>query len=198
VFLDLLHRLPDSGGLNYFVNQINMGVPHAQVVEAIQNNDEYRNVVVTELYARLLDRAPDPPGGHFFANLLAQGITVEQIEVSMIGSPEYYQTRAGSTPSGFISAAFNDLLGRAPESGAQTYFAGLLAGGASRYVVTQQIVGSQEAALYTVDQLFQKYLHRHADPGGKGYFGNLLAMGQIRDEQIAVKLIDTPEYYTFA
>jgi hypothetical protein len=197
VFLDMLHRLPDNGGLSYFANQISNGVPLAQVIQAIQSNNEYRGIVVTDLYNRLLNRAPDALGLLVFTNQLAQGATVEQIEVTMMGSAEYYQNRGGSTSSGFIAAAFNDLLGRAPDSGAQTYFAGLLSGGATRAAVAQQLVGSQEAAQYTVDQLFQKYLHRHADPGGKSYFGNLLALGQVRDEQLAVMLTDSAEYYTF-
>jgi hypothetical protein len=197
VFLDMLHRLPDNGGLSYFANQISNGVPLAQVIRAIQNNNEYRGIVVTDLYNRLLNRAPDALGLLIFSNQLAQGTTVEQIEVTMMGSAEYYQNRGGSTPSGFVAAAFNDLLGRAPDSGAQTYFAGLLSGGATRAAVAQQLVSSQEGAQYTVDQLFQKYLHRHADPGGKTYFGNLLALGQVRDEQLAVMLTDSAEYYTF-
>jgi hypothetical protein len=197
VFLDMLHRLPDNGGLSYFANQISNGVPLAQVIQAIQNNNEYRGIVVTDLYNRLLNRAPDALGLLSFSNLLAQGTTVEQIEVTMMGSAEYYQNRGGSTSSGFIAAAFNDLLGRAPDSGAQTYFAGLLSGGATRATVAQQLVGSQEAAQYTVDQLFQKYLHRHADPGGKAYFGNLLVTGQHRDEQLAEMLTASAEYYTF-
>jgi hypothetical protein len=197
VFLDMLHRLPDNGGLSYFANQITDGVPLAQVIQAIQNNNEYRGIVVTDLYNLLLNRAPDPLGLLVFSNQLAQGTTVEQIEVTMMGSAEYYQNRGGSTSSGFIAAAFNDLLGRAPDSGAQTYFAGLLSGGASRAAVAQQLVGSQEAAQNTVDELFQKYLHRHADPGGKTYFGNLLVTGQVRDEQLAVMLTTSGEYYTF-
>lgn len=196
VFLDMLHRLPDNGGLAFFVNQINMGVPHAQVVQAIQNNSEHRWIVVTDLYSRLLNRAPDPLGLLGFSNLLAQGKTVEQIEVTMIGSAEYYQNRGSGNPSGFIFAAFSDLLGRAPDNAAQTYFAGVLSSGKGG-AVAQQLVGSQEAAQNTVDQLFQKYLHRHADPGGKAYFGNLLATGQVRDEQLAVMLTDSAEYFTF-
>jgi hypothetical protein len=197
VFLDMLHRLPDNAGLSYFANLISNGVPHAQVIQAIQNNNEYRGIVVTDLYNRLLNRAPDALGLIGFSNQLAQGGTVEQIEVMMISSAEYYQNRGNGTFNGFISAAFNDLLGRAPGSGDQNYFAGLLSGGATRTSIAQQFVGSQEAAQYTVDQLFQKYLHRHADPGGKTYFGNLLAMGQVRDEQLAVMLTDSAEYYTF-
>lgn len=197
VFLDLLHRLPDNGGLTFFVGQIKSGVPHSQVVLAVQNNSEYRGIVVTELFNRLLKRAPDPLAVLGFSNLLAQGSTVEQIESIIIGSVEYYQNRGSNNPSGFISAAFSDLLGRAPDNAAQIYFGTAIAEGVTRGAVAQQLVGSQEAAQFTVDKLFQKYLHRHADPGGKAYFGNLLTTGQVRDEQLAVMLINSMEYYPF-
>jgi hypothetical protein len=197
VYLDMLHRLPDTAGATYFVNQINMGVPHAQVIQSIQNNSEYRGIVVTDLYNRLLNRAPDPLGLLGFSNALAQGATVEQVETMMISSDEFYQNRGFSNNGGFVLVAFDDLLGRLPDTGAQSYFAGLLDNNTPRNAVVQQLVGSQEGSQATVDRLFQQFLHRNADPGGKMYFGNLLAMGQVRDEQIAVMLTDSPEYFKF-
>jgi hypothetical protein len=74
------------------------------------------NSLVDYWYRTYLGRTPDPSGIVTWVNALNQGTPPDAVLASILGSDEYYQ-RAGSTPEGFISQLFNDLLHRSPRPG---------------------------------------------------------------------------------
>jgi Domain of unknown function (DUF4214) len=196
-YLDILHRQADAGGLQYFKIQLANGVSRTSVVQSLQNNNEYRTLEVTDLYNRLLNRAADAGGLASFVTMLSQGGSVEQVEAILVGSPEYYQMRGASTVSGFLAAAYGDLLGRQPDAGGAAYFTGQIALGTPRATVAGALVSGMEGSQRTVDQLFQQYLHRSASAADKSFFGSQLQSG-LRDEQLIATLAASDEYFTNA
>src|SRR5207244_1973512 len=61
VYLDLLHRPADGGGLSYWVSRLDDPNPktrasRALVAQAIESSDEYRALVIQGLYQKLLRR----------------------------------------------------------------------------------------------------------------------------------------------
>src|SRR5262249_41123204 len=85
VYLDLLHRQIDDGGLTYFDGLINQGVSRTQVVQAIESSGEYRTNMVQSIYQRYLRRAADPSGLATWVNFLGSGGTDEQLEAAILG-----------------------------------------------------------------------------------------------------------------
>ena len=70
------------------------------------------NSLVTDWYQTFLGRAPDP-GAATWINDLNQGMPPDQALASILGSAEFY-ARAGSTPQGFITLLYQDVLQRPP------------------------------------------------------------------------------------
>jgi len=70
----------------------------------------------------------------------------------------------------------------------------MLRSGTPRTVVAQAIAASHEAHLFEVQQLYQRYLHRGADPNGLAFFANVLDTGHNPDLVIA-NLLASPEYF---
>ena len=62
-------------------------------------------------------------------------------------------------------------------------------------MVAQEIVGSHEAHLLEVQQLYLQFLHRGPDGGGLAYFANVLDQGNNPDLVIA-NLLASPEYFS--
>jgi hypothetical protein len=68
--------------------------------------------LVDSWYRTYLGRAPDPAMSGWVAQL-NQGVPADRVLASILGSDEYY-LRAGSTPQGFITRLYSDVLQRAP------------------------------------------------------------------------------------
>lgn len=71
------------------------------------------NALVDYWYRTYLGRPPDPAGAAGWVNALNQGTPPDQVLAGMLGSAEFY-SRAGSTPQGYITLLYQDILGRPP------------------------------------------------------------------------------------
>jgi len=65
--------------------------------------------------------------------------------------------------------------------------------GTSRTQVALAVLQSREADMVLVQDFYQKYLRRAADPGGLNAFTDLLQQG-VRDEVVVADLVGSPEY----
>jgi hypothetical protein len=61
------------------------------VAKDVLTSDEYKMVVVDNLYATYLGRAPDPIGLAGWTNDLKQGASDQEVLAGIIGSNEYFQ-----------------------------------------------------------------------------------------------------------
>jgi subtilisin-like proprotein convertase family protein len=195
LYLDLLHRPADPGGLQHWSSLIDAGVSRASVVLGIEGSFEYRSDVVDALYVQLLHRHADPVGLPLFANALGQGASVEAVEATLIGSPEYFNTRGGGTNGGFLSAVYEDVLSRPIDPTGAAAFGLLLSQGLTpRSSIASLIISSQEGLSDRVNGWYLAYLHRKADPFGLNSFVNALAHGAT-DQQIIADIVSSDEYF---
>lgn len=193
VYLDLLQRPVDTGGLSSWSGLLAQGLSHTQLVTAIQNSPEYRTVVVQQLYTALLHRAADPSGLAAFTSFLANGGTVEQVQAALAGSPEYLRTRGGGTNDGFLDALYHDAFNRAVDPSGRSTFDQALANGLTPAQVATLIFSSAEYQRDLVQSLYQRLLHRAADNGGLSAFTAALQAG-VRDEQVIAAIVGSDEY----
>ncbi len=157
LYQDLLHRLPDAGGLSYWVAQLDAGADTKAVATALAHSNEFHRGEVDGVYQRLLGRAADAGGMTFFASALDAGQAVPQVEAAIASSPEYAQAHGAS---GFLDALFNgsdhlktlvsgayqQVLHRAGDAAGLAYWAGRLAAGESLDDVTASLASSAERA----------------------------------------------------
>jgi hypothetical protein len=196
VYRDVLGRLADPQGRDFWVAMLDRVHSRAAVVEAIETalTNEYRKVLVTAEFQRYLHRAADPLALRAFGDFLAAGGTAEQLDAILVSSPEYFARRAASDDNGFLDSLFGDALHRGVDPDARTFYGDLLTRGASRAQITSIVFASDEYRRDLVDDWFEQYLDRPSDPASQSMFFNQLKAG-LSDEQVIAQLLASDEFY---
>lgn len=184
-YRDFLGREGDSGGISFWTNQLNAGTAtRAQVIDAFFNSAEFQGTVspVTRLYFAYFLRIPDYEGLLFWVNSYRQGSTLDSISQAFAASSEF-QTRYGSlNNTQFVTLVYQNVLGRAPDSGGLEFWVAQLDSGATRGSV---MGGFSESAEYQqksftkvyVTMMYVGMLRRAPEPGGFDNWVNAMNSG---------------------
>jgi hypothetical protein len=100
----------------------------------------------------------------------------------------------GVSDATFISAIFQDVLGRPVDASSQSFYLAYLSRGAARSGVVTSLTGGAEYRQKVVADFYQRFLHRAADAAGLNSGVNFLAAGGT-DEQYLATLIASAEYF---
>lgn len=127
---------------------------------------------------------------------IASSDTSEQ--ATILSSDEFYAAH-GSTPQGFVTGLYNDLLDRGSDPGGLAYWTGLIQSGtSSRLAVASAFLATPEAEATQVAHWYQDDLGRTAsidvlktDPGVAGWV-QLLAAG-VTPETVEATILASPE-----
>ncbi|HET6882120.1 MAG TPA: DUF4214 domain-containing protein, partial [Pirellulales bacterium] len=85
VYHDVLDRLPDPSGLQYWTQLLDKGTAVSAVAQAIAHSDEYyANFVIGPDYLKLLGRAADQSGVTYWTGQMHNGLTDQQLEAGFI------------------------------------------------------------------------------------------------------------------
>ena len=206
MYLDLLNRQADSGGMKFYTNELVNGVSTLNIAQAFTGGIEFRNDVVKQAYETYLGRAPDSSGGQFWAGQIING-NFEALKIGLIGSAEFYG-KAGNTNSGFVQNLFLDVLFRQPSSSDYTYWEGQLGSGSppSSTALTNVATGIITSSEY-YDRLldrspatpllagyYQEFLRRSTSLLEYGPLVNLLMNGQMTDTGVIQTLVGSLGY----
>ncbi len=197
VYLDFLNRPVDASGLAYWNGLLTAGQSRQQVVFQVEQTQEYANVAVEGLYQRYLNRAADPGGLSGFSSQYLAGATIEQISAEIAGSEEYFVTQGGSTNSGFLSALYQDALGRPIDAFALSFWTFQLSIGLSRTQVSFIVMSTQEYHVDVVEQAYQDLLGRAADSLGLVVWTTVLNAGGT-DQFVYSAIAGSQEYFNNA
>lgn len=99
----------------------------------------------------------------------------------------------GSTQ--FITAAYNDVLGRSPDAGGLNYWIGTLAAGTPRGNIANFFNNSDEYYSLKITEAYNRALRRAPDPAGFNYWMGALKRGQLSAEDIYSTFLATDEMY---
>jgi hypothetical protein len=132
---------------------------------------------VNDVYQNVLYRAPDATDQANATAALQSGGSAAALLVSIATSPEAVmdnQSWDGSASWGEDDRAFETVVGRAPDTSAQTWMAGLVSSGVSGVGVVSALLNttemlmrlSSESLTAAVNQLYETGLGRAADPTG--------------------------------
>lgn len=191
---DLLGRPIEAGGWSYWRSALSVSPDRAAVVQALETTEEFRQAAVQQLFSRYLRRAAESEAAAFFSLQLAAGVTQEQIAEVLLASPEYFQEQGQGVNSRFLNAVYRDVLGRAPEDGARSFWGQALAAGLSRADLVRIVLTSDEYRARLVGELYEQLLHRPADAVGADFFAGLLAAGGRR-EQVMAAIAASDEFF---
>jgi hypothetical protein len=121
VYNDLLGRAPDQVGLNHWLTRLQAGETTFQIASEITTSIERESIVIRQDYISFLGRVPDTSGLNHWLTLVQSGFTRAFVASGIVGSNEFFRIQ-GNTNVAFVVAAFNDVLGRTPDSSELTFF----------------------------------------------------------------------------
>ncbi|HVX10130.1 MAG TPA: Ig-like domain-containing protein [Pirellulales bacterium] len=194
VYEQVLGRLPESTGLDYWAGQLDAGSPASSVAAAIIHSAEYyANEVVRPAYLKFLGRAADDAGVAWWTAQLQAGLSDEQFEAGLAASDEFYAL-VGGTNATWIAALYPSLLGRAVDPASAASLESELAAGTTRGQIADRVAASHEHEVDQIDADYERYLHRAPDPTGLAFWLAAFNDGQT-DEELITDFVGSAEFY---
>lgn len=160
------------------------GVPYREVAEAVALSDAAQRRVATTTFRRLRHRSPSAAEVAAWA-AWARDHGPTSLAARIAADDEAWR-RAGATPAGWVAALYRDILGKAIDPAATSYWTGRLAAGVTRVDVAADIWNSPAHLRTRVDAVYRNILGRAADPGGSATWAPVaLARG---DTELGIRL----------
>jgi subtilisin-like proprotein convertase family protein len=190
LYQDALGRAPGAGEITLWTNALAAGNSRQSVATAIITSDEARTILISSDYQKLLGRNPTSAEIASQLAFLKSGQTDEQLLAVIIGSSEYFG-RVGSTNTGFVQQAYQDLLGRAPTANEFAVGVNTLNARTSRQSFAFTLTATTEYKTDVIQANFQKYLSRAASAAEVTNYLNL----KLTDEKLIAALAGSDEFY---
>lgn len=203
LYLDVLGRPPDPGGLGYFAGAMESGLlSGGAAASQMYTSAEFINPwqLVASCYRAILARDADYQGWLYYTAVVQRGILLpSQVINSFLGSAEFTGAHGNTSDADFITILYRNALGREPDPGGFDYFRNALATGAmTRDQVVTAFIGSPEFLARNGSRLLPLLLYftllrRDADPDGLAYYSGLLRSGVPLDAIVNL-FLTSPEY----
>ena len=151
---NVLHRAPDTGGYDFWMNELSHGVSREQVLTGFSESTENKVALMAfdmdgnmgkdyRLYQAAFDRQPDVSGLDYWYHQMNSGVTLQQVASGFINSAEF-KALYGNNPSNaeFVTLLYDNVLHRAPDTGGFNFWMNDLDQGTSR---EQVLIGFSES-----------------------------------------------------
>ena len=171
----LLDRTVDPGGLSFWSGQLNSAaLTRAQFVAQLFASAESDNagLYLVKLYEAILRRDPDFGGWQFWFNSLRGGSRQTDILAAFLASPEFQTTYGNLSNSQFVDLVYQNVLGRAPDSGGLAFWLGELNNGTitradlmNGFITSPEYDGNVRPRAQA-NLLYLALLRRSGDPAG--------------------------------
>jgi hypothetical protein len=135
VFEGFLCRSADPGALSAFTAGLASGtVTHSGLVDTLLNSSEFGAYVgpVSRLYLAAFNRIPDQPGLVNWVSYAEAGNSLQSVADTFTASQEFTNRYGAMSDTGYVTALYQNVLGRTPDPAGLAYWTGLLASGTSR------------------------------------------------------------------
>jgi hypothetical protein len=144
-------------------------------------------------YQTFFDRAADPGGRQAWINNMENGETEEQVMSDFLNSSEFQQLNP--TPTQFVTALYQDVLGRAPDPAGLSGFVTALTNGTSTPAdVVQTFINSPERNVNLVNSYYATFLQRAPDADGQAFWVQQLDDGLATDGSAAESFMVSQEF----
>ena len=190
LYESVLGRTGSPTDVNNWVAEMNAGTTPAQVAAAFVNSSEHRWDQVDYYYSVFLNRAPDPTASTW-VSMLQSGVSEQTVAQDLIMSSEFQVEHI--TDASFVSALYEDVLGRAASNGEISAWLSAITGGMSRSQVAAAFIGSNESYALLVQGDYASYLHPGLDPMAVDWINELEANSTTIDE-VAISILSSTEY----
>jgi hypothetical protein len=205
LYFDTLNREPDPSGFAAWTAQLDQGGSIQSVAIGFTTSDEYDADVVDGFYVQDLGRhAENTPGGlQYWVSQMKNGLNAAVINAGILGSNEYYN-KVGGTDTTFVTALYQQLLGRIPENSptglpfwlgqfTPPQYPGPDPLTQVRENVASAIASSDESRQDIVTSMYHHYLHRDPDAAGLATWVDQIYYGYSQ-ASVVYGFITAPEY----
>lgn len=157
-------------------------------LDGVVNISSANLTVFIEMYIAYFNRAPDAEGLFYWGTRLSEGMELSQIAKSFFVQPETVALYPDpSNTTGFVTAVYNNFLGRAPDTDGFNYWVGELnSGSVSRDVFMLAIINGAKAATGNPNDV--DYITGKAKIGT--YFSVIKGMSDTGNAKSAMALYD--------
>jgi Domain of unknown function (DUF4214) len=195
LYLDILNRAPGDSEVTFWGRLIMNGMSPTAVASGFVNSDEYRLIRITAAYRTDLGREGETTGVYNWLDLMKRGVLqTDDVDKYFMASDEY-MLRSGGTTESFVSAMYQQMLGR-PVTSAEIPFWTGIATASGRLVVVDGIWHSIESSRARVTIMYSTYLGRMPDEAGVASWANIaIASG---DATVRWQIIGSLEYWNRA
>lgn len=191
LYQDMLGRDVDPTGLAGWTQALSSGMSAGRLATLVALSEEYATTAVRQAYLDVLRREPDAGGLRNWVNAVMGGmLRPEDLRGALIASEEYYLI-AGSTPVGYVTRLYQDILRRDPQAAEVASWVAELASG-GRGVVSRGVWASLESSRLRVDDAYRLFLGRSADPTGLSGWAPVLQTDG--ENALRTVIVDSDEY----
>jgi predicted component of type VI protein secretion system len=164
------------------------------VSSTLVHSAEYYGDFVTAAYQKYLGRTPSSAEVALWVSLMQQGLSDEHVEAGFIGSQEYIADHGG-LGAGWITAMYQNLLGRDPSPAEVNSWVQLLVAGASPTEIAFDFAASPEREGQRITADYEKYLGRAPSQAEVKAWVTLFENG-YSNENVIAGFAGSPEYFT--
>jgi hypothetical protein len=142
--------------LNDLHEVISRAVAHSDSIENIRVADTDTALSIARLYQTVFDRTPDGSGLNFWIDQwedISQNLSLSRIADEFVNSDEFVTTYGSLDDSAFVTALYDNVLGRTPDNTGLDFWTSQLASGSARADIVVGFSESLENKLNTVSTL---------------------------------------------
>lgn len=200
-YRDLLGRSPDTGGLQFWADELRSGLAPEAFVEQILLSPEFGGTIapVVRLYNSVFGRLPDDGGLRFWIGEFRGGDSLERLTQRFIASAEFDELANAATSAEVVAAVYGRSLGREPDpQGLAFWTDGIESGQFSleRFIVEVSESPEHQALTSSRVQAVLVYLglqQRTPEPGGLAFWTDQLDNG-LPLQTFLANVLALPEY----
>ena len=219
LYIEVLDRTPDNGGLNYWAGLLTNGTSGESVAYNFFFSNEFRNrhlgsgEIVDILYKTLLNREPDAAGRANWVNRLDTGWPLENVFAGFANSTEFngicqqagivrgtYTPPVGGLQRAFVTRLYDKALGRSPDTAGLNAWTNRLMSGTTGAQVACELIFSMEMlnrnldSTQFVNMLYEALFARSADTTGRTFWVNQLDVSRVSRYSVFTSFVRSSEF----
>lgn len=190
IYIQILARLPDPAGLDFWVTQLQAGMSIADIRKFFANSDESK-AYITNLYNIYLARNPSGAELNVAINIMVAGKSIVDAEAVII------QARQSDPNVLFVARLYVSALGRQEDAAGFSYWVNLIRANRTAqtlkavtkdFLLSPEFVNRKLSDSAFLDAIYLSILGRLPDAAGKEFWLGKLAEGVTREVIIDVFL----------
>ncbi len=197
LYVDLLVRLADPAGADFWTDQFEAGVAPAQLAKRFTGTPEYGGRVVERLYQELLGRSATPAERQGWSPWITAGRRIA-VTASILGSDEFYDGTTfedDPTPATWAAAAYPLIVGRPASAGDIAYVEAQVEAERTLTAIANGLLRSTEGRGHMVKGIYRQLLRRDPSTADRAYWGGELGRG-VSPERLVTLIAGSAEYRT--